>query len=217
LSTQILPPRISAAQPLAAKLLSRDGAPCGWTANWLMSMAYGNVHEANSGSWPASGALVFRWVAFLHVASALAFMAAHGASIAATFKLKTVTTPEEVRSLLNASRASLNVMYVAFAAVALSGLMAGLWFDWWKTGWYWTSAAGLIVITFAMVPLAVQPFNRIRRAVGLPYRGAPADEQPATDLAAMQASIAGLRPGLLSIVALGGVAVLVYLMAFKPF
>jgi hypothetical protein len=160
---------------------------------------------------------MFRWVVLIHELSALAFMASHGVSIASTFRLKSVTTPEDARPLLNASRLTLNVMYVAFIAVALSGLAAGLWFSWWKTGWYWASVVVLVAISYAMVPLAAQPFNHIRRAVGLPYRGEPPGTAPATDTAAMQAAIAELRPWLLSIIAFGGIAILVYLMRFKPF
>ena len=160
---------------------------------------------------------MFRWVVLVHELSALAFMASHAVSIASTFRLKSVTTPEEARPLLRASGITLGFMWIAFAAVALSGLAAGLWFDWWKTGWYWASVVILIGISYAMVPLAAAPFNRIRSAVGLPYRGAPKGEELKTDPVAMMAAIAGLKPWLVSIIAFGGVAVLVYLMMFKPF
>ncbi len=167
---------------------------------------------------------VYRWIVLAHVLSALAFMAAHGGSIAVSFKLKASKSADDVRHLLGLSAYTVNAMYVTFAAVALTGLVAGVWLSWWRTGWFWVSVVVLIGIAYAMVPLAMQPFHRLRFAIGEPYMGDPPAEnrrkQPGTgqlDQAAMEQALAELRPRLLALIAFGGVAVLVWLMSFKPF
>jgi len=167
---------------------------------------------------------MYRWLVLIHALSALAFMAAHGASIAATFYVKQAKTPEEMRSCLTFSQRTIGAMYWTFASVGLSGLVAGLWLDWWRTGWFWLSVAVLIGITYAMVPLAMLPFHGIRYANCLPYMGSPPGanrrRQPAeteVNLAVMNDAQAELRPWLLALIAFGGVAILVWLMMFKPF
>lgn len=167
---------------------------------------------------------MYVWIVLAHVLSALAFMAAHGGSIAVSFKLKSVRTPEEAKYLLGLSAYTVNAMYISFAAVGITGLVAGVWLDWWKTGWFWVSVVALVGIAYAMVPLAMVPFHKLRYAVGAPYMGDPPGasrkKQPGTgtvDEAAMTEALSALRPHLLSLIALGGIAVLVYLMMFKPF
>ncbi|MEX1181497.1 MAG: hypothetical protein WEB63_11905 [Cucumibacter sp.] len=121
-------------------------------------------------------------------------------------------------ALLDVSAASLVTMYVAFVALLLTGIAAGIMGSWWVTGWFWAALVVLAGITAAMIPLGVKPFSDIRRFAGVKYaiNGKWFPPEPA-DPAKMNAAVAGLRPGLLSGIALAGLAIVLWLMMFKPF
>lgn len=163
---------------------------------------------------------MYRWIVFGHVLGVLAFMAAHGVSIVVCFRLKHARTPAEAKPLLDLSGAVLGIMLGAFALMSLTGLIAGIWGGWWPTGWFWLSVAILVGILVLMAEQGAMAFHRIRRAAGLSYvdrKRRPQAALPAPDIPAMIAAIDATRPWLLTIVGLGGVAVLTWLMMFKPF
>lgn len=163
---------------------------------------------------------MYRWIVFLHAISALAFMAAHGVSILVCFRVKRARTVAEIRPLLDLSSATLGATLGSFALVSLTGLVAGVWGGWWRNGWFWLSVVILIGILVLMATQAAMPFHRIRRAAGLPYvdqRRRPQPPLAEPDIPEMLAAIDGTRPIILAIVGLGGVAVLTWLMMFKPF
>lgn len=158
-----------------------------------------------------------RWLVFAHELSALLFMASHGVAISVAFRLRSTRGRDAILTLLAVSRGSLTAMYVAFGAMALSGIALGFAGGWWRTGWWWASVLVLIAIFVAMVPLGVEPFNRIRKYAGVGYAKRGRWYQPETaDPAAMEAELTALRPGLLTAIAFGGIAILVWLMLFKP-
>jgi hypothetical protein len=64
--------------------------------------------------------------------------------------------------------------------------------------------------------------SQVRRSLGLPWLaggfGKPEWKEPeATDQAAMEAALTRLRPTALTAIGVGGFAVLLWLMMFKPF
>lgn len=162
---------------------------------------------------------MYRWIVFAHVLSALAFMATHGVSIALCFRIRRARTLEAARPILEFSAAMLGLMYGTFALVAISGLAAGIWGEWWRNGWFWASVVLLAAMVAGMAYFGANAFNAVRRAAGLPHFGEGRRPQPALppDLPAMLAAIDATRPAVLAIVGLGGVAVLTWLMMFKPF
>lgn len=162
---------------------------------------------------------MYRFLVFIHVLAALLYMAAHGTSIAVSFRIKSVQTIDDARSLMAVSFASLKASYASLLAVVVSGIAVGIDGGWWRTGWFWTSIAVLVVITGLMVPLGAFAFHRIRWAAGVSLAGRrqPAEAPPSPDPEAMKVAIASVRPGLLSVIGFGGVVILVWLMMYKPF
>lgn len=163
---------------------------------------------------------MYRWIVFIHVLSALGFMAAHGVSIALCFKVKRARTVEAVRPILDMSISTLGIMLGSFALLALSGLVAGIWGSWWWTGWFWLSVVILAGMLWLMAERGAMAFHRIRRAAGLPYvdrKRRPQTPLAEPDVPEMLAAIDATQPWLLTLVGLGGVAVLTWLMMFKPF
>jgi hypothetical protein len=162
----------------------------------------------------------YSWVKFVHVLAVLGFLAAHGASISIAFKLQGERERERIRALLDVSRAYLAAMYGSLGILVLAGIVAGVMGGWFtRSLWIWLALALLFGIMVAMYYLGTSHFNELRRAVGLPYaigsrQQPPVDPVPEAELASL---VAKGRPWALAAIGFGGIAIIAFLMMFKPF
>jgi hypothetical protein len=162
---------------------------------------------------------LYNWIVYVHVASALGFVMAHGVSASVAFALRRERTPERVRALLELSANSYGVMYLSLLLLSVSGLLAGFVGQWWGQGWIWASLGVLIAIGAAMSVLGSRLYSGARKAAGLPYfesgkRHPPLEPAGAAEI---EARLAQGNPLLLTAIGLGGLLVIVWLMMFKPF
>jgi hypothetical protein len=163
--------------------------------------------------------MLYRWFVFLHILGASGFLLAHGGSASALFRVNRERTLERLRALLELSNASFNVMYGSLFLMLIAGVITGFLGSWWGSGWIWASIVILLGTAIAMFYLATGYFNRLRRAAGLPWfdgkaahpAGSPV---PQDQLVALQDSG---RPILFAMLGLLPIALLLWLMVFKPF
>lgn len=161
----------------------------------------------------------YSWVKFVHVLAVLGFLAAHGASVSVAFKVRGERDRERVRALLDLSRASLNVMYGSLGVLLLAGIVAGVMGGWFtRSLWIWASLALLIGIMVGMYYVGTSHFMALRRAAGLPYSIGSRLQPPMDPVseAELGAVIAKGRPWALTALGFGGIAVIAFLMMFKP-
>jgi hypothetical protein len=162
----------------------------------------------------------YSWIKFVHVLGVLGFLAAHGASVSVSLKLRGEHDLERVRALLDVSGAYLSAMYGSLAVLVLAGVAAGLLGGWFtKSLWIWVALALLFSIMVAMYYVGTAHFNELRKAAGLPYavgsrRQPPADPASGAELATL---ISKGRPWALIVIGFGGIAIIAFLMMFKPF
>jgi hypothetical protein len=162
----------------------------------------------------------YSWVKFVHVFAVLGFLAAHGASVSVAFRLRSERDLERVRALLDLSRAYLNAMYGSLGVLLLAGIAAGVMGGWFtRSLWIWMALALLFGIMVGMYYIGTSHFNELRKAAGLPYatgsrQQPPVDPAPEAELAIL---IAKGRPWELATIGFGGIAVIAFLMMFKPF
>jgi hypothetical protein len=162
----------------------------------------------------------YSWVKFVHVLAVLGFLAAHGASISVAFKLRGERERERIRALVDVSGAYLATMYGSLGILVLAGIVAGVMGGWFtRSLWIWLALALLFGIMVAMYYLATSHFNELRKAVGLPYaigsrRQPPMDPVPEAELAGL---VSKGRPWTLAAIGFGGIAIIAFLMMFKPF
>jgi hypothetical protein len=149
----------------------------------------------------------FLLLRLLHLLGAFGFVAAHGATAAVTFKLRSETDPARVRAMLDLSRATRSVMYVSFVALLGAGVALGFVGAWWWAGWIWTSLAVFAVLFLAAFPLAVPYFRALRRTLE------PGSEDPEE----MRRLLRGSRPLVLAWFETLGIVVIIVLMVYKPF
>lgn len=162
---------------------------------------------------------MYPWLVFLHVASSLGFMMAHGVSASVAFALRGERSSERVRILLELSASSYRLMYPALLLILVSGVGLAFLGGHWDRGWIWASLGGLVLIALAMGALGGRHYSEARKAAGLPYheRGRPFPAQPARGPEEVQAALAQANPVLLTAIGLGGWLIITWLMIFKPF
>lgn len=162
---------------------------------------------------------MYPWLVYLHLLGLFGFLLAHGASSSAAFALRRERNLERVRALLELSANSYGVMYGALLVLLLSGISAGVLGQWWGRAWIWVSVILLIVILAAMGMLGSRTYGFVRKAAGLPYfegmKQQPAAEPASAD--EIDALLAKGDPVLLTLIGYGGLAVIAWLMTFKPF
>ena len=159
------------------------------------------------------------WIVFLHVLAAFVFAAGHGVSMLVAFRVRRETDRARMAALLDLSQLSVLIATIALIVLFLAGILAGLVLNSWSKTWIWVSLVLLIGIGFAMTPLGIGHFNRIRVALGLRTRDLKKDQPdpiPASD-ADLAAALASRRPEQLLLIGGVGFVVILWLMMFRPF
>ena len=158
---------------------------------------------------------MYQLVVFVHVASILAFMLAHGVHVTAMWAMRREPDPERMLSFFNdlPKPTGLRILLVV---VVLSGATAGFMGSWWASGWIWTSLALLAVIAVAMWWYGGAFYSGVEEAAGAVVAGTADPPDPLLRAAYDAARHSWQTPGL-TVIGLGGVAVILWLMMFKPF
>jgi small-conductance mechanosensitive channel len=162
---------------------------------------------------------MYRWVVFLHILSAFAFFMAHGASALMAFRLRRERGIDRIRAILDLSNAALPAAYLSLMVLVLAGIAAGAMGHWFSQGWIWTAIVLLVVLWIGMFMYASRFYAPIRKAVGLPYRdrqGEHPAEPPASE-AEITALVQAANPLVLLVPSFALIAVILWLMMFKPF
>ena len=93
--------------------------------------------------------LVERWVLFLHLATVLGFMLAHGVQVTVMWRIRAEADPEKQEWLFH-SLPSTRLLQVLTAAIVVTGLIGGIVVPYWRQWWMWLSLVLLLAITWAM-------------------------------------------------------------------
>ncbi|MEP7158158.1 MAG: hypothetical protein ABI797_01905 [Chloroflexota bacterium] len=159
------------------------------------------------------------WIVFIHIVGVFAFLLAHGVSAGVLLRLRSERDPAAVRTLLDLSRRSMLVMGIGALVWLVAGILAGFSGNYWTTGRYWIWASLIIafVIFGVMTPFGRFYLDRVRAAVGIDPKTGAIDASKPVDAAALDSAINSGKPMLLATIGFGGLAVLAYLMMFKPF
>jgi hypothetical protein len=163
--------------------------------------------------------ILVRWLIFLHVLSALTFFLAHGASAAMAFKVQKETELARIRAMLDLSESTIEIVFVSFLGLLLTGLALPFFLRVWNKGWVWLSLLLMIFVFIWMVWMNERAYKTLRKLVGLPYRQG-SKEYPAEPPASMEEVTAQLKKlSVKGLVIVGYVipAVVLWLMIFKPF
>lgn len=163
--------------------------------------------------------ILIRWLVFLHILAALTFFLAHGASAAMTLKVRKETDFVRIRAMLDLSESTIELMFLSFLAMGLTGVALPFFIHIWNKGWVWVSIILMVFVFIWMVWMNEREYKILRKLVGLPYRQG-SKEYPAAPAASVEEVTAQLKKmnvtGLLVVGYLIPAFVL-WLMIFKPF
>lgn len=162
---------------------------------------------------------MYQWIVFAHILGIFGFLLAHGAAAAVAFKLRAERDVERIRALLELSRSVSMVSSVALLTLLTAGVALGFMGQWWSHGWIWTSLGLFLLLGVTMMALGSRPFNRTRQLLQMEPRSAkvaPALQGDALRQA-VAATLSATHPLLLTLLSGVGLALILWLMMFKPF
>ncbi len=165
---------------------------------------------------------MYRWLVFLHILAIFTFLTAHGASAAVIFKLRGEREVERIRVLLDLSRNANGVANAALLVLLAAGIALGFMGGWWGQYWVWASLAVLILICVGMFAFGSGPLVRIRQLVQPDEspRGKRGQVQSSPEIATdeqLATLLGAIRPMLVTAIGGIGLALILWLMLFKPF
>jgi hypothetical protein len=163
--------------------------------------------------------ILVRWLIFLHVLAALTFFLAHGTSAAMAFKVRKESDLARIRAMLDLSESTIEIMFLSFLGLILTGVALSFFLRIWNKGWVWLSLLLMLFVFIWMVWMNERAYKILRKLVGLPYRQG-SKEYPAEPPASAEEIATQLRK--LSVkgpVIVGYVipSIVLWLMIFKPF
>jgi len=157
----------------------------------------------------------------IHVLGVLAFVLVHGASATVALRVRSERDGARIAALLDLSSAYQGWGWVALLVVLVSGIVGGIAGGWWTSGqlWLWASVGVFIAITALMTPIPTAYLNDVRHAVGMPtYNDTKKKLEPPAPVSDEELAriLASNRPILGAGIGLAGLAILAWLMMFKP-
>lgn len=164
---------------------------------------------------------MYHWLVYIHVLATFAFLLTHGVSSVVALRLRKQRDPALARAWLelNASGGVMAALYGSLLALLVSGVISGFMGDWWGRGWIWLSLVLLIAIIVAMYLIGSKHYSQVRKALGMAWFDGR-KEHPAGEAASakeIEALLANAPAITLAVIGFGGIAVILWLMMFKPF
>jgi hypothetical protein len=159
---------------------------------------------------------MYQWVVFVHVASVLAFMLGHGIHMTAMWAMRREPDPELMLTFFN-DMPTTRGLRILLAVVVLSGATAGFMGSWWGSGWIWISLALLALIGVLMWQFGGGFFGLVGEAARAAVAARTEEPSNPAPQAAYDAARRGWQTPGMTVIGLGGLAVILWLMMFKPF
>jgi hypothetical protein len=163
--------------------------------------------------------ILVRWLVFLHVLAALTFFLAHGASAAMALRVRKETDFLRIRAMLDLSESTIELMFLSFLGMGLTGVALPFFIDIWNKAWVWISIILMIFVFIWMVWMNERQYKILRKLVGLPYRQG-SKEYSAEPPASAEEVVTHLKKmNITGLIVVGYLipALVLWLMIFKPF
>jgi hypothetical protein len=163
--------------------------------------------------------ILSRWLIFLHVLSAITFFFAHGTSATMIFKVRNETDIVRIRAMLDMSDSTLEIMFVSFISMGLTGLALPFFVHIWNKVWVWLSIILMVFVFIWMVQMNERAYKVLRKLVGLPYRHGSKEypAEPPADVEIIVSHLKNISVTPFLIVGYGIPTLVLWLMVFKPF
>ncbi|MBI2759689.1 MAG: hypothetical protein HYX49_13580 [Chloroflexi bacterium] len=159
---------------------------------------------------------MYNWLVFLHILFAFLFMLAHGVYAAVMLKFRTEPDPERSLTFFNVL-SELTLMRVLMVLMGIPAFVAAFLAGWWQKGWIWASVAVFLIVSYVMVKYGAGYYSVIESAALRLIEARKTGANPETALKEFDKARNAPHPIIVSIVGIAGLAVILWLMRFKPF
>jgi len=159
---------------------------------------------------------MYNWLVFLHVFFAFTFMLAHGVHAAAMLAFRTEKDPERALTFFNIVP-ELHMVRILMVLLGLPGLIAAFITPWWRQGWVWVSVVVFFMISVVMYKYGAGYFNLIQGAAERLIEARKMNIDVDSALKEFEEARTARHPMTVSIVGILGLAIILWLMRFKPF
>jgi hypothetical protein len=159
---------------------------------------------------------MYEWLIFLHIGAVLAFMLAHGSHVAAMWRMRAETAPEVSLTLFNTLSSPLPLR-ILLGVIVGSGVLAGFAGSWWDRGWMWASLITLVAIAVFMWRYGGGYYGLVQEAATRALEARTSGVPDAAAQLAFDAVRASWHTIGVSVIGIGGLALILWLMMFKPF
>jgi uncharacterized membrane protein len=156
---------------------------------------------------------MYQWLVFLHLVGLVLFLLAHGVSIFCSFHVRRQRDARLIAGFLELSANGSRASYGGLILLGIGGLGAAGVQGWLVEPWIVASYVVLGVVIVLMYALGTSYYVPIRQS--LAGVAGTADVTPPSD-AELVARLQTRRPELLTLVGYAGMAILIWLMVFKP-
>jgi len=153
----------------------------------------------------------YQWWVFAHLLGVFGFLAAHGVSMTAGFRLRKERDPARVVELVQLSSSSTRWFYVSSLVLVVSGIVAATVADLWSQFWVGASAVVLVVVAGVMLSVG-KPYYR---KVGVVARAKAGGSRAVSDQQ-LDELLRSKRADVVIWVGILGLVAILYLMLFKP-
>ncbi|TAK13475.1 MAG: hypothetical protein EPO32_05260 [Anaerolineae bacterium] len=161
---------------------------------------------------------LYLWMKYIHALAGFLFLMGHGVAVYMSFRLKQEKDVERIKSLLDLSAAAFPTTMLALLALLIAGIITGFMGQWWGTGWIWASLVILIGQSVWMNSVS-KTYHGARKLLGMPYMegNKPREAMAPQPAETVLAHLSKTRPKELLYIGIGGFAIILWLMMFKPF
>jgi hypothetical protein len=153
---------------------------------------------------------MYEWLVFIHLIGLTLFLLAHGVSMFCAFRVRRETDPDRAKLVLELSSRGSQTSYIGLILLGIGGLGAAGQSGILLAGWIVASYVVLAIVVFLMYGIGASYYYALRQAIEGAKGAAPIGGEE------LVARLQTRRPEALALVGLGGLAVLVWLMVFKP-
>jgi len=87
-----------------------------------------------------------------------------------TFKVRQETDFARIRAMLDLSDSTIEIMFISFLSMGLTGMALPFFVHIWNKAWVWISIVLMIFVFTWMVWMNERTYKVLRKLVGLPYR-----------------------------------------------
>lgn len=156
--------------------------------------------------------MAYNWWKLLHILGVLGFVMFHGVAVWVALRLRKERDRARIAELLQFSGSSVMGMYVSLGVLLLFGVIAGFAGRYWGDWWIWLALLILLGLVAEMSAVARPYYQHVKEAVEVRPSGVPRRSDEELD------EILGARMALFNaVLGFAALAVLAWLMVFKPF